>query len=149
MVDNIATVFDSAGLEGYVTDESRESVTGVWLGFPGERKFKCLRAGGSNKKFLRTFQHLIKPHRRQMERGTLDTDISDDIMRRVYAKTIVLDWKGINDAKKQPVPFNQQNVVAFFMAFPEVFNDLVTLCSDMATFSEEQLEEAKEVLGEV
>jgi len=141
--------FDTKGLETYITDKERESVSGVWLDFPEGRQFLCLRAGGANKKFLRLFQTAIKPHRRQMERGTLDPDKSDALMRDVYAKTIVLDWRGIKDASGKPVPCSQANVIAFFTQFTELFNDLVALCSDMAQFTDEAIEEAKEVLGEV
>lgn len=140
--------FDTTGLETYVTDKDREASTGIWFKFPEGRRFLCLRAGGSNRKFLRAFQTAIKPYRRQMDRGTMDPDKSDEIMREVYARTVILDWDGIKDSAGQAVPFSTPNVVEFMSAFPELFNDLVTLCSDAAQFSEEALEEAKEILGE-
>jgi hypothetical protein len=142
--------FDKTGLENYITDQQVESNTGVWLPpFPGDRSLKILRAGGSNKKFSRAFQQAIKPHRRAMERGTLDSDVSDALMRDVYSKHIVVDWRNINDAEGNPVPCTPENVKAFFTALPEIFTEVVAYASEVATFAEENLEEAKETLGEV
>ena len=142
--------FDKTGLENYITDQQVESQTGVWLPpFPGDRQIKILRAGGSNKRFSRAFQQAIKPHRRAMERGTLDSDTSDALMRDVYSKHIVVDWKNINDAEGNPVPCTPENVKAFFVAIPEIFSEVVAYASEIATFAEENLEEAKKTLGEV
>lgn len=141
--------FDATGLEGYVTDKEVESTVGVWLPpFPGERRFRVLRAGGSNHKFARAFQQAIKPHRRQMDKGTLDTETTDAIMREVYAKHIVIDWEGIKDENGVAVPCTPENVQAFFVAFPEIFGDVISYATEMATFSIENLEEAQDVLGE-
>ncbi len=140
--------FDTAGLESYLPDHLRESEIGVWLSFPGDRKFRCLRAGGSNKRFIRAFQAAIKPHRRQMDRGTLDPEVSEQIMREVYSRTVVLDWKGIKDAEGQDVPYSPEAAVELFKAVPEMFNDITTLCADMAVFTDGELEDAKQVLGE-
>lgn len=142
--------FDKSGLESYITDKQIEASIGVWLPpFPGDRRIKVLRAGGSNKRFSRAFQTAIKPHRRAMERGTMDQDVSDAIMRDVYAKHVVVDWKNINDAEGNPAPCTPENVAAFFDAFPEIFSEVIAYAGEMATFSEENLEEAKETLGEV
>lgn len=141
--------FDRSGLEGYITDREVESQVGVWLPpFPGGRRFKVLRAGGANKKFSRAFQQAIKPYRRQLDKGTLDPETSDQIMREVYARHIVVDWDGIKDDTGKTVPCTPENVEAFFAAFPELFSDVVAYASEMATFAEENLEEAKETLGE-
>jgi hypothetical protein len=141
--------FDKSGLEGYITDKEIESEVGVWLPpFPGGRQFKVLRAGGSNRKFSRAFQQAIKPYKRQLDKGNLDPDVSDALMREVYSRYIVKDWRGINDVDGNPVPCTPENVAEFFQAFPELFSDVVSYATEMATFSEENLEEAKETLGE-
>lgn len=145
----MTTQFDKSGLEGYITDKEVESEIGVWLPpFPGGREFKVLRAGGSNRKFSRAFQQAIKPYRRQLDKGSLDPETSDGLMREMYAKHIVVDWRGINDVDGNPVPCTPENVDAFFKAFPELFSDVVSYATEMATFSQENLEEAKDVLGE-
>jgi len=140
--------FDTTGLENYITDESLENSKGVWLKFPGDRSFHVLRAGGSNHAFGRRFQALIKPYRKQMDRGTLDPDTSDEILRRVYAETVVKGWEGIKDPMGTEIPYNVSTAMEFFKAFPELFGEIVDLASSYATFQNAQAEEAQEVLGE-
>lgn len=142
--------FSKKGLESYITDQEVESQLGVWLPpFPGDRRFKILRAGGSNTAFARAFQTAIKPHRRAMDKGTLDPKVSEALMVEVYSKHILVDWAGINDENEVPVPFSTANAIAFFTAFPEVFSDIVSYATEVATFAQENLEEAKDVLGEI
>ena len=139
--------FDRTGLESYITDEANES-EGVWLKFPGDRRIKILRAGGANKRYARIFQQAIKPYKRQLDRGSLDADVSDRIMREVYAKTIVVGWMGIHDADGNTVAFSQGNVIEFFTAFPEIFTDVIDCAGEMANFQEHEVAEAAEILGE-
>ena len=139
--------FETKGLDNYITDPELES-EGVWLKFPEDRKLCVRRAGGANKKYLRTAQSAIKPFKRQLDRGTMDPEEINRLMREVYAKTIVADWSGINDETGTPVPCTPENVKAFFDAFPEIFADVMDSASDLATYAEREIEEAKEVLGE-
>jgi hypothetical protein len=140
--------FDTTGLEGYITDRDIEGKEGVWLKFPGDREFLVLRAGGSNSAFSRRFQQLIKPHRKQIDRGTLDPQVSDDLMRQAYCETVVKDWRGIKDPMGTPIPWSKEAGMAFFAAFPELFSEVVELASSYTTFQHAEVEEAKEVLGE-
>ncbi len=144
----MTTQFDTHGLESYIPNRELESVEGVWLRFPGGRAFRCLRAGGSNTKFVRAFQAAIKPYARQIERKTLDPELSDQIMRDVYSRTVVKDWEGIEDADGNDVPYSPETAVEFFKVVPELFNELTDQCANMANFAEAVAEEAKEVLGE-
>ena len=140
--------FDSAGLDDYMTDSTLESEVGVVVVFPRGRKFRILRAGGSNQRFNRAFQAAIRPHRRAMERGTMDLEESQEIMRRVYAKYVVIDWEGIRDSEGKEIPYSVQAAELFFEAFPNLFDDLVRLATEMSLFSEKTIEEAKQALGE-
>lgn len=139
--------FDRTGLDSYITDEELET-GGVWLRFPEGRKICIRRAGGANKKYLRLAQTAIKPYKRQIERGTMDPDDTNRVMREVYAKTIVTEWEGINDAEGAAVPCTVENVVGFFDAFPEIFTEVLENATEMANFAEREIEEAQEALGE-
>lgn len=140
--------FDTKGLEGYLTNKTLESEFGVWLKFPGGRRFRVLRAGGANRRFTRAFQTAIRPHRQTMERRGLDVELSDQIMREVYSKHVVIDWEGIKDADGNEVPYSPGAAIQFFAVVPELFAEIATLAQNMATFSQETVEEAKKELGE-
>lgn len=142
-----ASRFDLTGLEGYVTDRALEQ-EGVWVAFPGDREFLILRAGGSNREFARALSAVLKPYRRQIEKGTLDPSVSEGLMRQLYARHIIKDWRGIKDAAGNQVPYSVEACVEFMTALPDLFSDIVTMATEMATFSRESMEEAKAVLGE-
>ena len=140
--------FDKTGLEGYITDREVESDIGTWLPpFPNGRRFRIKRAGGANRKFARAFQAAIKPYKRQIDREELDPDISERILREVYARHIVVDWEGIKDTEGNEVPCTPENVEAFFAAIPEIFTEVRSYADTAATFAEQNLEEAEDSVG--
>jgi hypothetical protein len=140
--------FDDAGLESYTTDADREAESGIWVKFPGDRAFRILRAGGSNKEFLRAFRLAIRPYKRQLDKDTMDPATSDKLTRELYARHIIKDWSGIKTKAGVEIPYSPEACVAFMTRYPEILNDLVTLASEMATFQDRVLEEAKTSLGE-
>lgn len=144
---NMSYEFDTTGLETYATDADREASEGVWLKFPGNRRFRVLRAGGANKKFGRVFSRVIKPYKRQIDRNTLDPETSDDLMLQVYLEAVILDWDGFKDVKGREIPYSPEAARAFLKQFPEVFTDIVNFASEAATFQEREVTEAAEDLG--
>lgn len=139
-------MFDTTGLENYLSNELMENEQGVWVTFPGDRSIHILRAGGSNHKFNRTFQNAVRPLKRKMDNGTLSVTESNELMYKVYARSVVIGWKGITDGGK-PVPCTESSVVEFFKTFPELFDELMGYAQDRLTFLQEVLVEAKTELG--
>jgi hypothetical protein len=83
-----------------------------------------------------------------MDKGTMDPDLSEQLMRQVYAQHVVKNWSGIKDAEKNEIEYSPSAAVEFFAAFPELFNEIVILATEASTFSGQFVEEASEVLGE-
>lgn len=104
------------------------------------------RAGGTNVRFAKSLEAKTKPHRRQIDAGTLDPKLDKLMMAEVFADTVIKNWEtlikdklvaGIEadpDAKDGTyscaldknglVPFNKQNVVATLIALPDLFQDI-------------------------
>jgi hypothetical protein len=138
--------FDLTGLESYQQDRDAEK-EGIWLAYPNGIKFLIARAGGSNNTYKRELSKALRPHRRMIDQGRMDPDESDRILRRVYAKTILLDWEGIKDEKGKAIPYSPQAGEDFFAAIPELFSELVDRATEAQTFVDEIVDDAKEVLG--
>ena len=139
--------FETSGLESYMTDSDKEE-KGVWLEFPGDRAFKVKRAHSSNQPYARALQHAMKPYRRQIEKGTLDNAVSERILREVNCRHIIIDWDGIKTSDGEMVPYGYEAAIAFFTQFDELFDDVIKLASDAATFGVDDEEEVAETLGE-
>lgn len=134
--------FDETGIESYIPDRDLES-TGVWFALPGGRKVLCRRAGGSNTRFRRVYDQRIRPHRREMERGTLDEKIAEEILLDVYVRTVFVDWSGFNAKDGSEYPFSEEAVKAFFTAYSELFQLVMDKAGAAQNFAVQEVEEGK------
>jgi len=93
------------------------------------------RSGGANKKFAKLFERLARPHRRQLENGSLDNTVAERLMRDVFAKTVVLRWEtrneegewvdGIELEDGSVVPATPEILVRVFEDLPDLFAQIV------------------------
>jgi len=113
---------------------------GIMLDY-GEFAVRVARAGGSNKAFSTLFERLTKPHRRAMETNTMSEETMKDIMYEVYAKTVVLDWAGINDDEGKPVQYSAEECIKLFREAPDFYANLSEAASTFNMFQEEQAEQ--------
>jgi len=135
----------------FKTDESLEKA-GIEIDYDSV-KVRIARAGGANRRYAKRLEALMKPYRRAIDNGTIPDEVSQKIVRTVFAETVVLDWetkikdaepgkdpvykKGISpeDAGLEPsdtlLPVNVDNVCKVFSNLPDFFGDL----RDQATSS--------------
>lgn len=139
--------FDLEGLEAYQTDKDLESIEGIWLEFPGNRRFHVLRAGGSNTRFVSAYQAALRPYRKQLQKRTMDPGLLDRLTLDVYARHVIKGWEGIT-SKGQEIPYTVQACIAFFSVVPEMFDEVMEQASDSSNFSEIDLGQARSDLGE-
>lgn len=125
----------------YATDKNLESGAGVKLEYPDGVSLTIHRAGGSNRKFLQSMDAKIKPHRRQIQLGTIDRDLSDKLIAEVYAESVIKGWSGVTDENGNDLPFTKQNVVKLLLDLPDLFNDIKAQADTLANFRKEELEE--------
>lgn len=89
-----------------IPSEPVESIEqGTWVDYEGS-KLKIAYAASPN--FMRIRQKLEQPHRRKIESGTMDPVEHKTLITRAMSKGLLLDWKGVLDAKGQPAPFSQE-----------------------------------------
>lgn len=74
---------------------------GVTLDY-GPFRVTIARAGGANKAYERILEGLTKPYRRAIQLETLDSKISEKIMKEAMAKAIILNWETLVDADGAP-----------------------------------------------
>lgn len=143
----------------FKTDEKHET-QGVILDY-GDTRIRIARAGGANKEFAKKLDHKTKPYRRAIQSGALDIERAGDILKEVYAETVVLDWqtkqgvgengnftftRGIDpiDLGKPSgdlLPPTPENIVAVFKNLPDLFLDIQQQAQSTALFRAE-LDEA-------
>jgi hypothetical protein len=110
--------------------------TGVWSDFL-ESKF--LIAHISNMNFQRILARLQQPHRQKIERGTLDPQISKDLLCKAMSEGILLDWKNVVDGDGKMVDYTPQRGFVALSKNVE-FRDFVTdISTNLFNFREEEV----------
>ena len=116
------------------TDSALET-KGIEVNY-GSFRVTLARAGGANKKYEKLLDAKSKPHRRAMKTETMDNDVAIEIMREVYADSIILHWESKNakgewevgiEAKPKKVGdpvklvrFSHDNVIQAMIDLPEL-----------------------------
>ena len=124
----------------FKTDRNKET-KGIVLDY-GDVKITIARAGGSNKSFAKEMEKLTKPFRRQIQNGTLPDKTADIILKKAYAKHIILDWDGVVDDKDNPIPCTEENIIRLFDDLPDFFNDIQEQSRSASLFRDEEIEES-------
>ena len=136
-------------IRGLFATDAKTEREGVWLNY-GEFQIRAARAGGSNKKYQKTLEELSRSHRRAIELGIMDNDVAQDILREVYAKSVITGWQTKQDEEwvdgilldEDIIPFTRENVVAAFRAVPDLFEAVQADASSIALYRAGLREEA-------
>ena len=112
------------------------------------------RAGGSNKAFERALEAKSRPFRRAIQAETFGRDRMNALVRETFVETCVRNWEvntgteaapnwqqGIEAEDGSLLPFNRDNVLATFIALPDLYNDLQEQASKVSLFRAEVREQ--------
>lgn len=143
------------------TDPSLEK-KGVEVNY-GTFRVTLARAGGANKTYERLLEVRTQPHRRAMKTETMDNVVALDIMRGIYADSIILHWESKNtegdwevgveapppmvdgvpnmDAPIEILPYNRENVVGAMETLPELLMWFQEDANKLALYRVQYLEE--------
>jgi len=121
--------------------DSKKEIEGVWFDDFGEGvRIKLARIG--NAEYQKELTRLQRPHRRAIRRGTLSDAISESILNKVVAKTIVLDWEGLAEDGVE-IPYSYENCLRILNTYKDFRDQIVEIASEMDYFRAELDEEAE------
>lgn len=98
------------------------------------------RAGGSNTEFTKRYQELTEPYRILINNGRTDAvqDELNQVMRRLYAETVVANWEGVLDSDDTTeLPYSVDTCIRIFEASPEVFSIVLDVSGKAAVYREQ------------
>ncbi len=145
--------------ESFKTDPDLE-IKGINLDY-GNSLITVARAGGSNKKFLKVLERLMKPYRRAIQTETMDNAVATTLLHKAYAEAIVLRWEtrkpattdkdgkevegkmvvGIEGPDGNVLPFTADNITQTFDNLPDLFADVQEAASKASLYRATVLEE--------
>lgn len=102
---------------------------------------RIARAGGANVAFSKLVEQKLKPHKRAVQTDSLDKAVADNIMKDVYASTVVVGWENMEDENGEPLEFTKDNVLKVLNDLPDLWAD-VQATSLKASLYREQVREA-------
>ena len=72
-------------------------------------------------------------------------ELAEDILCEVYAKTIVLDWKGMVEGDTE-IKYSQDECYRILKEYPDFRDVIAEEAQNMANFIDEEIEDLKENL---
>lgn len=131
------TDMETSGKWVYPTGEPTESN-------PNPPAFKIARAGGANKRFTKTQAALMKPHRilfRNSEITPEKLEIINDIAKKCFLETVLLDWKDVMDASGKPVDYSRAAAEDLMKQLPALYDHLMGEAQSLSTFNPASVED--------
>ena len=118
---------------------------GVWIEY-GDCRVKVRYAGRENKQYARVLRALTAPYARLLENENANLDEKtqkklDSIFAEIYAKSIVVDWEGVNDPDGNEMAYSWENAKKLLVDLPLFFEEIKKVSGTMQTFRQEQLED--------
>lgn len=92
------------------TDIDKET-NGVWIEFAEGIQLKIARS--RNTKYQEEIRRLIDPIKGELRKDVISTEKFADLLLRVRAKTVLLDWKNIEEDGVE-VPYSVEKAIEYF-----------------------------------
>ena len=105
---------------------------------PVALSFRVRRFNSTNPRVKAAMAAYYKPHARQIDMGTLDPSISEEINRKVFVDVCLASWEGV-EGDGVPLECNRENALNLFRHLPDLFDTLWRAANSMENY--------KEVLG--
>ena len=111
---------------------------GIWSPEFNGAEFKVAYAG--NVRFARIKDRIEKPHRRQIEKGTVDPKDQRSWMIQSLAEGILMDWRGVTNSSGQEVPYSVKAGIAALTNDEELRDFVMTFSMDLANYKAQEAE---------
>lgn len=127
--------------ELFETDATMEQ-QGVVVDFGPYGRFKVARASGSNLKYSQSFQKHNKPYQKMQRRGTMPEAIARQVLAKIYADSIILNWEGVIGRDGKEISFSKDNVVKVMLDLPDLFTQIIAESQNAESYRRDYVEEA-------
>ena len=108
---------------------------GTWVEYAGSQ---FLIAHSSNMKFQRVFARLQAPHRSKIDKGTLDPEMSKNLICKAFSQALILGWKDVIDSEGAPVEFTEDMAYQALMNNPDLLEYVQEVSNNLAYYKDEE-----------
>lgn len=107
------------------------------------------RAGQQNQRYRKAMEAAYKPYKFQLDHGTMDNDVAQDILRSVFCKSCITGWVNVlksdvtgNAEDIGFAEFTPENAEMLFKDLPDLFDEVVAFANSVENYRAEELESA-------
>jgi len=116
------------------SNKAKES-DGAWVPIGGGIEIKVKRAGQANKEFAAEQMKMLKPFSKQIAMNTIDMDVLRQINAKLFAKHIIVDWRGVSEGGKS-VKFSKEKFLEYANEMPDFFSDVFAAATELQNFQD-------------
>lgn len=125
----------------YLTDSTLEE-DGVWMRLRrGDAEVLVARAGNSRHEDL--VRRLRKKHGRGFRGDELPQEVEESIALEALSKTILLDWRGIEDDEGKEIPYSSEKARELLKASRDFRLEVTQIATEMEVYKREEQEAGK------
>ena len=103
--------------------------------------FKIGRTSQSNVKWLKTFEAMTRPYKKDIAAKALSEEEAHNLNIKIFVMAILQGWENVQDENGKLLPYNNENAIKLLKDFPELYNTLSDESSKMENFLESNLKE--------
>lgn len=103
--------------------------------------FIVAREGGGNIAYNNLAEQIFKPHRRAIQHGKIDPVFLETLLAKIYAKTVIKGWEGVENENNEPLPFTEENCIKVLTDLPVLFDAIKEFARDYTQFLLEGVKE--------
>lgn len=137
-------------LAQFTTDKAIET-KGKWVDV-GPAKFLLARAGGSNTKFQKSIEAVMRPYQRLIQMDQLSEAEASKLTVKPFVETVLLGWENVRPAVQdedgewqigEPIPYSKDKAVEILSSHPDLFRLLLSESTKIGNFAPDFVQAAK------
>lgn len=128
--------------------DSGKEEEGVWVDLGDGVRIRIRRFKSRKSQDVR--KELDKPHADQIRRGSIASEVAEDLLVKQMAFGVISGWEGItqigDDGVTKPLPYTGEAAYQLLKSLPELRDELFSVSVDRDAFRQKMDEEAEKNL---
>lgn len=122
----------------YSTDLEKE-VNGAPVKFGEATLYIASSNSSTNSKYAECVASFVE---KNTKRQLAEKDDKREQLRELYAEAVLVGWENVKDKDGKDLPYSKQNALKLLTDLPRLFEEIITISSDINYYREEQREAA-------
>lgn len=122
----------------FATDLELEE-SGVWVDIGEGARLRVARVG--NPRYRKRLRELLAPHKRLVRIDKLPEDLSDELVIKAFAETILLDWEGLEDDNGEPIEYSVEHAIELLTGLRDFRMMVAEIANEQEAFRREEQKE--------